>query len=359
MKLSLPARAVVVAAMALGSAVGLAQDKPEMAKPDGDMTLACKAPSAKAKTPLLKFEASTPFPDHTVLKVNLKRSYEDFSYNRVVAMQSDAGGGAVEVKGKKFVFEPPVEGPGAYALQVMYLDEFQRQTVKDMLKGKVDKKLWKFEFLAWTDDLIPQLGPKLEDIAALSRESLDMLKRFDDAVQSEQTWRAMQKDLVALNAKLQRKLETSDAKAFFPASLNQIFYTIRSVQGTSPYFHFENGKFAGGKSYHADNQEIKSHRNEPFTFMNLRKYCDEAVPLAGRELGLWLVKDMKRAGMIRPEVQDALKKYATHPGLAPFVERLTAATPADLETLEKDLRGAPLLEGTDPKDPKKPADPKK
>ncbi len=350
MKNTLP----VLAAVALGS-LAIAQDKPSD-KPENEITLACKAPSAKARNPQIRFEAGTPFPDHTVLKVNLKRSFEDFSFNRVVAIQADAGGGAVEVRGRKFVFEPPVEGPGAYAVYVMYLDEFQRQTVKDQLKGKVDKKLWKFEFLAWTDDLIPQLGPKLEEIAVLARESTAMLKRFDDAVQGEATWKAMQKDLVALNAKLQRKLETSDAKAFFPASLNQIFYTIRSVQGTSPYFHFENGKFAGGRSYHADNQEIKSHRNEPFTFMNLQKYVDEAVPLAGREMGLWLVKDMKRAGLVRPDVQAALKKYAEHPGLAPFVERLAAATPTDLDALEKDLRGAPLMEALpDPKDPKKPA----
>jgi hypothetical protein len=279
---------------------------------------------------------------------------------RIVQSFTGVGGAPVEVKGRKFVYEPAVEGPGPYSVQVTFLDEFQRPAILQQLKGKVVTRAWKFDFLAWTDDLIPQLGPKLEDIAVLQKECADMLRRFEDATASETNWKVHEKDLNAVNAKLLRKLEASDARAFYPAALNQIFYTIRSVQGTAPYFHFEAGKFAGGRSYHADNQEIKSHRGEPYTWPVLKRYVEESLPLAGRELALWLLKDIKRAGAVRPEIAEQCKKYAQHPGFAPFAERLQTAAPADLESMEKDMRAAPLLEPA-PGDPKKDAktEPKK
>lgn len=341
MKHSLPARTALLLPVLLGATLALAQDS--------ELSVLCKPPSAKAKAPRLRLEGAAPFPDNTVLKISLHRVFEDYGVGQIVSTTVGVGGGAVEVKGRKFLYEPAVEGPAPYSIQVTYMDELQRPAILEQLKGKVAKRQWKFDFMAWTDDMIPLLGPRLEEIAVFQKECVDMLKRFEDATASEANWKVQAKDLTAANAKLLRKLELSEAKPYFPASLNQIFYTIRSVQGTSPYFNWENGKFAGGKSYHADNQEIKSHRNEPYTFPNLKKYVDESVPLAGREMGLWLVKDIKRAGLVRPDVTDAVKKYAAHPGLAYFAERIGAATPADLEALEKDLRSQPLSLEPDPK----------
>jgi hypothetical protein len=340
---TLPFRAAFLAAVFAGSALAPAQET--------EISVACKAPSAKAKVSILRLEGAVPFPDHAVLKIGLFRSSEDYGAGHIVATTVGVGGGVVEVKGKKFVYEPPVQGPGAYQVQVAFMDEFQRPAVMEQLKGKVTKRQWKFDFMAWTDDLLPQIGPRLDEIAVFQRESLDALKRFEEATANEANWKVQQKELVDSVAKLMQKIEKSEGKAHFPAALNQLFYTVRSVHGTSPYFHWENGKFAGGKSYHADNQEIKSHRNEPYTFPNLKKYIEEAVPLAGREMALWILKDIKRAGVVRPEVQEVLKKYGTYAGLAPFAERLGTATPPDLEALEKDLRGSPLM--TEPVDPKK------
>ncbi len=343
MKTPLPSRAAFLAAALLGAAMAPAQET--------EMSVACKAPSAKARAPVLRLEGAVPLPEHAVLKITLFRSFEDYGAGQVVSSFVGVGGGAVEVKGRKFVFEPPVESPGTYKVQVVFLDEFQRPAVLDQIKKAPIRKDWKFDFYAWTDDLIPQLVPRLDEIAAFQGESLAMLKRFEDATANEAAWKVQQKDLTAAIARLMQKLERTDAKSHFPASLNQMFYTVRSVHGTSPYFHWEAGKFAGGRSYHADNQEIKSHRDEPYTFPNLRRYIEETVPMAGREMALWILKDIKRAGLVRPEAQDALKKHAQYAGLAPFVERLQTATPADLETLEKDLRGTPL--NTPAPDPKK------
>jgi hypothetical protein len=343
--------------LALAAPAGLVrarQDEPQV-------TLLCKPPARGAKFPKLRFDGTAPYPDKAVLRIHLLRQYETWAGGRIDRVATGAGGGLVEVNNKKFAYEPVVDGPGEYMVHVDFTEENQRPAVLESMKGKLQRKRWTFSFPAWNDELATQLAPKIQDLDTLAADALELIKRYDKACVSKLSWEAESKTLTKECAQLLIKVERSDARHLFPAAMSQVHYTVRSIQGTAPYFHWENGKFAGGKSYHADNEEIKTHRQEKYSFENLRRYIEDAVPVAGRELGLWVVKDLRRtAGALKGEMADALKAQEKHPGLAPFVELLQKATPADLDVLEKDLRAGVPEKKEEQKDDKKPAEaPKK
>jgi len=346
-------KTLIVAAATVAFLAGGLQDEPQV-------TLLCKPPARGAKFPRLRFDGTAPYPDKTVMRMHLFRQSEVWAGGRIERIATGTGGGLVEVSGKKFAYEPGVDGPGEYMVHVDFVEENQRASVLESMKGKLQRKRWSFTFPAWNDELAGQLSVKLQDVDALASESLDLIRKYEKACVSKQSWDAESKALTRECMQLLAKIDRSDAKSVYSAAMSQIHYTVRSVHGTSPYFHWEKGQFAGGKSYHAEGEEIKTHRQEKYSFDNLRRYVEDAVPVAGRELGLWVIKDLRRtAGTLKGEMADVLKAQAQHAGLAPFVEFLQKATPADLDGLEKDLRAGVPEKKEEKKDEKKPADSKK
>jgi hypothetical protein len=345
-----------VVALFLGSALGAAQDAPAPDKGAQDVTMTCKVPPARDKSPRLTLNGTANFPEGTVLKMTLTREIEIFAGSRLTASSEMAGGGLVEVKGKKFQYMPIISGPGAFHVLVQFADDFQKPAILESLKGKVTTRLWNFRFSAWGDELIGMLGPKLAELDAIATECLDIVKRVEKQSGSESSWIKERKNVDARGAdiiltkeaeeivkdtsKLMMRLERLDAKALFPATQAELFYSIRTMHGNSLHFAYEAGKFAGAKSYHTGGDKLKTHRNEEFSFENLRKYVEDAVPLAGREMALWIVKDLRRTdGQMRADITEALKLYAQHPGLAGLSDRLAKATKDDLNAFEEEIRG--------------------
>lgn len=309
-----------------------------------EMILAAKVPNPKAKRPLLQFDGAVPLPDMSVLFVSVGRTYESWAGGRIEPAQAGAGGFMAQIKDRKFSLGNPIDGPGLYGVRVDLREELQNPKILEFLKKTpVQPRTWNFMFSAWTDDLLQSLVPNLQELASLALEAGDMVKRFEKACEKEEIWKATAKEITAENAKLLKRCEQSSLKAFFPAAVSQIHYSIRNLQGNSPYFSFDAGKFSGATSYHADNQKVKTFRNEEFTFENFKRYCSEAVGVAGREFALWIVKDYRRAAhQLHPDAAEAIKQVKTQPGVADFAERLLALKPAEdpkvLEILEKDIR---------------------
>lgn len=346
---------------ALGSFAGASSLDPRGGQDEPKVELLCKLSAKNAKVLRLRLDGTAPYPDKTVLRIHLNRQAEVWAMGKLELVATGAGGGLVEVHNRKFSFEPAIEGPGGYLVHVDFTEDNQRQSVLEALKGKSGRKRWTFTFPAWNDELAPQLSSRLQDVDGLAGEALEIIRKFEKATVSKLSWEAESKNLTKECGALLVRIQRAEAYPLYPAAMSQIHYTIRSIQGTSPYFDWVSGKFAGGKSYHADNQEIKTHRQEKYSFENLKRYVEDAVPVAGRELGLWIVKDLRRTGgTMRNDLTEAIKTHAQHPGLAPFSEILPKAAAADLDGLEKDLRaGVPEKKDEkkeEKKDDKKPAD---
>jgi hypothetical protein len=316
------------------------------------LNLTCKGPLGRGRLKMLRFDGSGPLPDNAVLKLTVQATAEQWSNDRLDPMMLGTEGNVTQVKNRKFDLETPVNGPGLYSVRVELIDEFQNPQLQVSIKGKYAPRAWSFKFHAWGDDLAEELWPKLQEVDALIAEAQIILRKFELACQTEQTWQAQAKALTEENGKLLQQFEKArELKALFPAAMHQAFYTVRNVQGTAEYFIWKEGTFAGGKSYHADNEEVKTFRNEAFTYANLRRYVDEALAIAGRELCLWILKDARRAGEIRPQHLDLLKNAKAHAGVAEFVEPMTAMKFEELDAMEKTVRTAKL--GTAAAPPKK------
>ncbi|HEX7899428.1 MAG TPA: hypothetical protein VF950_16800 [Planctomycetota bacterium] len=319
-----------------------------------EMILAAKVPNPKAKRPLLQCDGAVPLPDMAILFVSVGRSYETWVNGKLEPMLSGAGGLMAQVKERKFSLGNPIDGPGLFAVRVDLREELQNPKVLEHLKKTpVQPRSWNFLFSAWNEDLVQALVSNLQELDQLAADALEMVKRYELACAKEEVWKAQAKDLTAENGKLLKRCEQSSLKALYPAALTQIHYTVRNLQGNSPYFTFEAGKFVGATSYHADNQKLKTFREEDFTFENFKRYCLESVSVAGREFCLWILKDFRRAGnVLHPDASEAVTQMKTHAGVAEFVERLKALKAEELEQAEKEVRAAKVVPGAEKKDEK-------
>lgn len=306
------------------------------------LSLTCKPPSFKVRRPLLVLQGTCPLPDGVVLKVNLSRAAESLVGSELQSVYVGAGSGTSETEGKKFVYDTAIDGPGKYNAQVVILNDMQEERLAAEVKKKAGaKRSWQFELLVWGDELIPQVAPKLTELHALITETRDLLKRFEKACQSEQGWASEAKPLVAEGTKLQAKLDRHELKAFYPAAVNNLYYTVRNVVNNAPYYTFQDGKFTGAKDYHADGSKVKTYRGEEFNWDNLKRYIEESLSVGGREFCLWVVKDLRRtAGQLRPELVEAVKSQKAAAGVEVWQERLQKAAFSDLDALEAEIRGA-------------------
>jgi hypothetical protein len=316
----------ILLALFLGSP-GLASGQEE-----ARVTLTCSSPTFKTREPKLILKGGCPLPDGTVLKVTIHRMVESCSGGQMVEGPQESGGGLTEAQEKKFSFESVIVSPGRYLARLSLSDEFQRKDLLPEIKRKApQQRQWPFECSAWGDDLARQISPRLVDLAALVAEAREKVQRFEKAAESPQ--------LLKENGKLLEKIENSILmKALFPAGQYTLQETIRSLQGSAPYFAFEEGKFVGVKSPYPDGP-TKTFRNELFTFAAIHRYLEEVIPIAGREFSLWIVKDLRRtSGVMSAELLEALRSQKAAPGVAPYAERLEKAVAADLDALERDIR---------------------
>jgi len=325
--------------LALGSSPAESQDKP------GDslgFDLVAKTPSFKVRRPILILNGTCALSDGINLKVNLSKAGESMSGNEIVPQYTGMGGGTAEISGKKFVYDTAIDGPGKYVVQVALVEELQEKHLAAEIKKKAgDKRTLQREFLVWGDELVTQLSPKLNELNALVAESREMVKKFELATMSKQGWGGESKGLAVEGSKLQNRLQNHELKAYYPAAISNLFFTIRNVVNNAPYFTFgADGKFSGASDYHADNKKVATFRNEDYNWDNLKRYVEDTTPIAGREFCLWIVKDLRRtAGQMRPEVVSAIQAQKTHPGIDFYQDRLQKATITDIDPLEAEIRG--------------------
>jgi hypothetical protein len=337
------AAAVLVAAFA---PAGAAQDDPFA------VTLSFKVPTFKARQTQLVLSGTAALPDGTILKINMARMTEQALRTELQPMPVGAGSGTATVNGKKFVYTTAIPSPSKYSVRIGLLDDLQDRSIAVELKKKGPaKRQWDFEYLVWGDELVSQVASKLPDLIALVGDCRELVAKFEKAAATKGQWEAEMKPLVAEGNKLQQKVDYHELKAFYPASVNNLSYTIRNVVGNAPYYTYgADGKFSGAKDYHADNNQVKTFQGESFDWANLKRYVEQTPAMGGREFCLWVIKDLRRTGgQMRPEIQEAIKTHKAAPGVDMFQERLSKATITDLDPLEVQIRGAkPSTPASDP-----------
>ena len=307
------------------------------------VTLTFKPPSFKTRQVSLVLNGTAALPDGTILKLNLARMTEQAIRQELQPMPVGAGSGTATVMGRKFVYSSAIPSPSKYSVQISLIEDLQDKSIAMDLKKKTGaKRQWNFEFLVWSDELIPQVSSKLPDLISLVQDCRELVNKFEKAAATKGQWEAEMKPLVAEGNKLQHKLDYHELKAFYPASVNNLSYTIRNVVGNAPYYTYgADGKFTGAKDYHADNNQVKTFQGESFDWVNLKRYVENTPAMGGREFCLWIVKDLRRTGgQMRPEIQEALKTHKAAPGVDMFQERLAKATITELDPLEVQIRGA-------------------
>jgi hypothetical protein len=333
-----------LAALGVLALAGTLQARPE--PQDTAVTLSFKAPAFKGRNPRLALAGTAnSFPDETRLKVRYHLLKEGWAPgNRIQAEYFAGEGGFANIEDKKFQFELSFPTPGKCLIEVAYVDEVQQTEVSEALKKKLTQKSWSFEFLCWGDDLVPELAPQLKEAIQLSADAVAHVKEWEAVGLDEGPFKAAQAELFKKSTKFLQKVRNSPAIRFYPAALNQLDAHINNLSGNSKNFKFDKGKFAGAASYHADNQEVKTLRNEAFNFENFKRYVQEAAAIAGREFLLWSIKEMRRTKgeTIKPEFLSAIKDLAKdNVGIGPFAEKMEKAGPADLDALEVAIRGGP------------------
>jgi hypothetical protein len=327
---------VLLGILLLGAPLRAQAPQDEMA-----MTLTCKPPSFKTKHPPLAFNGSCGLPNGIILRVGLHRIGESLSGGQIMPNVIEAGGSNTEVEDKKFNFTFTIDSPGKYMSDISIPLELQeKEHVAEVKKRTTARQNWQFEFLAWNDDLVPLLSTKLMEVTALVAEVREYVKRCEQACTSEQAWKGQAKVMTLEGNKLTNKISNHELRGFYPAAMDNLFFTMRSVSGNAPYYTFSEGKFNGAFDYHANGKKVQTYRNEEFSWDNLKRYVEETIPCAGREFSLWIVKDLRRtAAQMRPEIQEALKAQKAAPGVVEYGERLGKATIGDLDALEAEIRG--------------------
>ncbi len=328
---------VLAAALWLAFLPGAASPQAE----ETTLSLKLAALPTKAK-PRMQLEGAASLPDATVLRVTLHRLQEHAAGGQILTTSNISRGGFTPVKGRKFGYNAIVEGAGAYRAVVELLDEDQAPALREGLKGKARQRRWEFDFPAWTDESLAGLGPRLAEIEAAVKETVEVIRQFARASAAASTWKAESARLAKQAGDLIARIDKSEYARLYTAAAGELVAVLRNVQANANYLVFTpDGKLEGAFDYHTGGK-AETYRAEEFSFDRMAKYAEEVVDLGGREFCLWLVKDVRRSGSLREPLRKALKELEKRPGVDPHAEALERGE--DLDDLEKLLRKSPVRE---------------
>lgn len=292
--------------------------------------LSCTSIVTSSKQVGLVFKGQCNLPDYATLELRLLRLTETASEDEIHSVLFPVDIATCKPKEGKFEYEFVPGTPGRYYVKLQLLAPVYPD-------GK--KREWGFEFLAWDDAFIGKVAPMLTKVQALISETKDLIEKLELASVNERDWSSSSKTLFLEGLRLKSKLRDSELKPYYPAAMKELYYTIRDVVDNESNYAFANGKFEGPRKAHAERQNIKTHRNEEFTWPNLKRSCDSAVDHAGREFCLWILRDVSRTDRkIRPEVQALIAAYKDVPGVEHWQERLQKITAEKMGTLEALIR---------------------
>jgi hypothetical protein len=308
------------------------------AQEEKEITLRCVSAVTKGGSPL-KLEGTAPLPDRTVLRLSLYRVEERGAEGRLVPEMSEIGVVLMGVKFKRIRFDRWVGKPGIYRAVVEVVDEDQNPAIAETTRKLVVRK-YTFDFAVWGDDLALRLGPGLVEVDELAEQALGIVGRFAATAVSTESLTEATPELEREVGDLLREIDRCEARPLYPAAIQEIKASLRFLNGNASALTVtEDGKLLL-RLGELTRGAVKAERLIDFDFEKLKARVKEAVPLAGREFALWVLKEFKRAG-IREGLLECVREQAEHAGVSVFAERLEKLTTADVDLLEleKEIRG--------------------
>jgi hypothetical protein len=298
---------------------------------DPTVALRARLPAPRARSPLLRIEGSADLPDGFKLFISVQRNREAFDGVRLAVLSDVAGGGYGEVSRGRIGLDLAWPEPAPFLVRADMGPEHQGPEVQALMKKGYPVRVWTFVGSGWGDGLLDGLAPAGGEIDAAAAELLALVKEVEAACATKERWLRESPRLRPSVRALRERLEKGPGRDLLPAASGVLLGATRNLDGDAQYFDWTAEGFQGPVSYHADRQKMKTYRAEAWTFAALRRYAEEARGVADREIALWLVKDLRRAGP-RP-VPDALW---TRPGVARWRERLGGVD--GLDALEEEIR---------------------
>jgi hypothetical protein len=283
-----------------------------------------------------RFDGKALFPDGVALQVRLFRVEERLT-NGVLAPEvlDEINNDVPTVEGRRIAFAFPVKDPGSYRLSVEYRENLQEPDVLTAVKKSAPGK-WTFDPFVWNDEFVGGLSPRLRDFDHQAEAAISLIRRFDAATASNQTWKDQYPGLDKELTGYLKKFDQAALDRIFPAAALELRGTMRNLKGNAEAILFgDDGKCRGSIDYRTQ-KATKTIHSEDFAFDTLIKDVEVAKKAVGREFLLWIIKDFRRGGA-RTVLSDAIRSEAQRPGIAPFVEALEGFK--DLELTEKRVRG--------------------
>jgi len=283
-----------------------------------------------------RFDGKAQFPDGVALQVRIFRVEERLNAGVLAPeVMDEVANDVPSVESRRIAFAFPIKDPGCYRLTVEYRENLQEPDVLASVKKSAPGK-WAFEPFAWNDEFVAGLAPRLRDFDHQAETAISLIRRFDGATASNQTWKDQYPGLDKELAGYLKKFDQAALEKVFPAAALELRGTMRNLKGNAEAILFgDDGKCRGSIDYRTQ-KATKTIHSEDFAFDTLIKDVEAVKRAVGREFLLWIIKDFRRAGA-RTALSDALRSEAQRPGLAPFVEALEGFK--DLEMTEKRIRG--------------------
>ena len=280
-----------------------------------------------------------PFPDGTLFHVRVHQMSEKLEAGRLVPYARETIPAAVEYRKGSFSSEWEYRGPVIVHVEVLLREEYQERDVAKALRIPEPKRTWIFDGSIWNQDVLWRLESQYPEAVELARELRVFVGRVEESCASEALFKSREKELVAEAQKIQSRASALGKKSLLPASTGAVEFAARDLAVSMPIFTWENGTFAGPRSYHTNNQLAKTYRGDPFGFGAYRRYLDEAVAAAGREFLLWILRDADVSGLEEAH-RKLIRDHALKSGVEDFAQRLLQlpVIGADYPALEAELR---------------------
>lgn len=254
----------------------------------------------------LVFEGKSPLPDGLVFTMRISRLEEQLRGERLALSAREGMVSTIEIQKGALVEDWGPSAPGPVKLDVAAPDALQDTAILKRMRVPESARRWSFEVDDWDAKLPARLAPQLAELADFAREARELVAKVEEACASEALFKERKKELGAAAAKLQSRVEAFAKSGIYPAAASQVAWTVRDLGQAMEIFTWKGSKYDGPRSYYTNGDLQKTYQNEAFSFEALRRYLDRAVRIAGRELALWAIKDLRRWRHVE-EVRAALR----------------------------------------------------
>jgi len=229
---------------------------------------------------------TTSLPDGSPLTVYLSRFRERDRDGRLEPELLDECFGVCTVSGGRFSCSPNLPQPGLYRVRVEPTDPLHRHR-------------WDFEFALWNDVHLFRVDEEYRTIVPKIRDVCNITNRMMTIASREFYRRERRLPVLLEAAEVQPPTQAVRApRSFFSAALKDFSVTARLLVDAPSHFFWKTDDGSFGGAFDADNaQWVKGPDARPFEFTRTLDLLWTEEVLARREYALWMVKEVRRAGI--------------------------------------------------------------